>query len=137
MVWFGRATAGSFVWNANRDPIKNRVMGMVLALSGQNIKGKHNNQPIVSICGGRESREVVRGGVESIGKHCPIIWDVEWSDTKIIKIQYMVAFIGRQSANQNTTTNKKQATATEGSMKGIFNEQDAWGKRTAIILGAL
>jgi hypothetical protein len=75
--------------------------------------------------------------VERVGKHCPIVWDVEWSDAKIIKIQYMVAFIGCQSANQNTTTNQKQATTTEGSMEGIFDERDAWGKRDAIILGAL
>ncbi len=32
---------------------------------------------------------------------------------KIIKIQYMVAFIGCQSADQNTTTNQKQAAVTE------------------------
>ena len=56
---------------------------------------------------------------------------------KNYKIQYMVAFIGRQLANQNTTTNQKQAAATEGSMEGIFDEQDAWGKCNAIILGAL
>jgi hypothetical protein len=65
--------------------------------------------------------------VERVGKHCPVVWDVEWSDTKIIKIQYMVAFIGHQLANQNTTTNQKQASATEGSMEGIFYEQNAWG----------
>ncbi len=56
---------------------------------------------------------------------------------KNYKIQYMVAFIGRQSANQNTTTNQKQAAATEGSMEGIFDERDPWGKCDAIILGAL
>ena len=72
-----------------------------------------------------------------MGKHCPIIWDVEWSNAKIIKIQYMVAFIGRQLANQNTTTNQKQAAAAERRMEGIFNKRDAWGKRDAIILGAL
>ena len=75
--------------------------------------------------------------MERVGKHCPVVWDVKWSDAKIIKIQYMVAFIGGQSANQNTTTNQNQATATEGSMEGIFDEQDTWGKNNAIILGAL
>ena len=49
----------------------------------------------------------------------------------------MVAFIGRQLSNQNTTTNQKQATVTEGSIEGIFDERDVWGKRNAIILGAL
>ena len=75
--------------------------------------------------------------MERVGKHCPVIWNVEWSNTKIIKIQYMVAFIGHQLANQNTTTNQKQATAMEGSMDVIFDERYAWGKRDAIILGAL
>ncbi len=65
--------------------------------------------------------------MERVGKHCPVVWDVEWSNTKIIKIQYMVAFIGRQSANQSTTTNQKQAAVMEGSMEGIFDEWDAWG----------
>jgi hypothetical protein len=75
--------------------------------------------------------------VERVGKHCLIVWEVEWSDTKIIKIQYMVSFIGRQLANQNSTTNQNQAVATKGIMEGIFDEQDAWGKHDAIILGAL
>ena len=49
----------------------------------------------------------------------------------------MGAFIRHQLVNQNTTTNQKQATATEGSMEGICNKWDAWGTRNAIILGAL
>ncbi len=49
----------------------------------------------------------------------------------------MVAFIGHQSVNQNTTTTQKQVTATEGSMEGIFNKRDMWGKHEAIILGVL
>ncbi len=72
--------------------------------------------------------------MEHVGKHCPIVWDVKWSDAKIIKIQYMVVFIGRKLANQHTTTNQKQAAATEGSMEGICNERDAWGTCDSIIL---
>ena len=49
----------------------------------------------------------------------------------------MVAFIGCQSADQNTTMNQKQGAATEGSMEGICNEQDTWRNCDAIILGAL
>ncbi len=60
-----------------------------------------------------------------MGKHFPVSWDVKWSDAKIIKIQYMVAFIGRQLANQNTSTNQEQATKMEGSMERIFDERDA------------
>ena len=54
-----------------------------------------------------------------------------------MKIKYTVGLIGRQSADQNTTTNQKQAAVTEGSMEGICDERDAWGKHNAIILGAL
>jgi hypothetical protein len=49
----------------------------------------------------------------------------------------ILGLIGRQLADQNTTTNQKQAAATDGSMEGICNERDVWGKRNAIILGAL
>jgi hypothetical protein len=61
---------------------------------------------------------------ESVGGHHSIVWGVERSDAKIIKIQYMVAFIGHQSADQNTTTNQKQVVVMEGSMEGICDEQD-------------
>ena len=72
-----------------------------------------------------------------MGKCCPIVWDVEWSNTKIMKIKYTVALIGCQLADQNTTTIQKQATTTERSIKGICNERDTWGKHDAIILGAM
>ncbi len=70
-------------------------------------------------------------------KRCPIVWDVEWRNTKIMKIKYTVGLIGRQLVDQNTITNQKQAAAMEGSMEGICEERDVWGKRDAIILGAL
>jgi hypothetical protein len=35
-------------------------------------------------------------GVGACKKRCPIVWDIKWSNTKMIKIQYTVAFIGRQ-----------------------------------------
>ena len=67
--------------------------------------------------------------MERVGKRCPIVWDIEWSYAKMIKIQYMVAFIGRPT--------KKQAALMEGSMEGIIDKRDAWGRRDAIILGVL
>ena len=72
-------------------------------------------------------------GAERVGKRCPIVWDVEWSNTKIMKIKYTVGLIGRQLVDQNTTTNQKQAAATDGSMEGICDKRDAWGKLDAII----
>jgi hypothetical protein len=52
-------------------PSKNRVMGLALALSGQNLKGKYNNQPSVGISGGRESGEVARRGLGAWGNTVP------------------------------------------------------------------
>jgi hypothetical protein len=49
----------------------------------------------------------------------------------------MVAFIGCQLVDQNTTTNQKQAATAEGSMGGICDEWYAWGESNAIILGEL
>ena len=77
------------------------------------------------------------GGWSEWGNTGPLFGTSNGATQKNIKIQYMVAIIGRQSANQNTTTNQKQATVAEGSMEGIFEERDAWGKRNAIILGML
>jgi len=37
----------------------------------------------------------------------------------------------------NATTNQKLAAATEGSMEGRCDEQEARGKRNSIVLGAL
>ena len=75
--------------------------------------------------------------MEPGGGHRPVVWGVEQRDAKIIKIQYMVAYIGLQLADQNTTTNQKQVVTTEGSMEGICDEWDLLGKRDAIILGVL
>ena len=75
--------------------------------------------------------------MERVGKCCPIVWDIEWSNAKIIKIKYMVVLIGHQSVDKKTTTNQKKVATTEGSMEGICNKRDAWGKHDAIILGAL
>ncbi len=52
-------------------------------------------------------------------------------------MKYTTALDSRRSTMAHTTTNQKQAAATEGSMEGRCNERDAWGKRDTIILGAL
>ena len=62
-----------------------------------------------------------------VGKRRPIVWGGEWNDTKIKNIKYIVALIGPQSANQYTTTNQKQAAATEGTMEVRRDEWEAWG----------
>jgi len=53
------------------------------------------------------------------------------------KIKYVVALNGRQSAKQHTTTNQKQAAATEGTTEGRRDEREARGKQGTIVLMAL
>jgi hypothetical protein len=74
--------------------------------------------------------------MDRVGNHCPIVWDVEWSYPKLMKIIYTTALDGRQLANQHTTTNQKQAAATEGSMEGICDKWDTWGTCDSIVLVA-
>jgi hypothetical protein len=56
---------------------------------------------------------------------------------KIFSIKYTVVLNGSRSKILNATTNQKLAAATEGSMEGRFNKQEAQGKRNSIVLGVL
>ena len=98
---------------------------------------RSNNQPRVGSSNRLDVREEARWSGSLWGYFVLVVWGVERSDAKIIKIQYMVTFIGRQSADLNTTTNQKQAVSTEGSMEGICNERDAWGTWDSIVLMAI
>ena len=53
------------------------------------------------------------------------------------KITYIMSLDGRRSTTTHTTTNQKQADATEGIIEGRCNEHDMWGKRVTIVLGVL
>jgi hypothetical protein len=59
------------------------------------------------------------------------------SDKKEKYIKYTMALNGRWSMILNTITNQKLATASEGSMEGWCDRQEAWGKSNSIVLGAL
>ena len=48
-------------------------------------------------------------------------------------MKYITALDSRRSTTAHTTTNQKQAAATEGSMEGRCDERDAWGKGDTII----
>ncbi len=72
-----------------------------------------------------------------MGGHRPIVWGVELSNKKENNIRYTTALNGRRSMIFNATTNQKLVAATEGSMEGRFDEQEAQGKRNSIVLGAL
>ncbi len=72
-----------------------------------------------------------------MGRHRSIVWGVKLSDKKYIYMKYTTALYNRRSTTAHTTTNQKQAAATEGSMEGRYEEWKAWGKRDTFILGAL
>ena len=63
-----------------------------------------------------------------MGGHRPIVWGGKLSNA---------ALNGRRSMILNAMTNQKLAAATKGSMEGRRDEQEAWGKRNFIVLGAL
>ena len=62
-----------------------------------------------------------------MGKHRSNIWGVELSDKKKINMKYTTALDSRQSTTAHTTTNQKQAAASEGSMERRCDKRDAWG----------
>ncbi len=72
-----------------------------------------------------------------MGRHRSIVWGVKLSNKKIINMKYTTALDSRRSTTAHTTTNQKQAAATERSMEGRCDERDAWGKGDTIILGVL
>ena len=55
--------------------------------------------------------------------------------TKNKKIKYGVALDGRQLAKKHTTTNQKQAAATEVTMEGRHDEREAWGSAISLFFG--
>ncbi len=48
---------------------------------------------------------------------------------------WALAIDGRRLNILHTTTNQKQAAATEGTMKGRQDEQEVWGKHNTIVFG--
>jgi hypothetical protein len=59
---------------------------------------------------------------------------MEASDKKR-EMGWALAIEGRRLNILHTTTNQKQAAATEGTMKGKCNEQEARGNHDTIVLG--
>jgi len=58
---------------------------------------------------------------QHVGERFHIIWGVGWSNTKIIKIKFIVTFIGRQLADQHTTTDQNKKGTTEEVLERRFN----------------
>jgi hypothetical protein len=60
---------------------------------------------------------------------------MEASDEKNREMGWALGVDGRRLKILHTTTNQKQAAATEGTMKGRRDEQEARGKHDTIVFG--
>ena len=111
-------------------------MGGPLALDGRRLMGGHNSQPKVVINGEGGVREEMRPGRNVWGSlsYC-LGRRMEARDEKNREMGWALGIDGRRLNILHTTTNRKQATKTEGTMKGRRNEQEARGKHDTIVLG--
>ena len=96
---------------------------------------QRNNQPKV---GGSSRWFVIAervGRGERGGVHRPIVWGGELSDKKLMKMKYNTALHGHQSINFYTTTNRKQAAATERTTEGRRDEREARWSAISLFFG--
>ena len=105
-----------------------------MALDGRRLMGGHNNQPKVVVDGEGGVGEEKRPGRNVWGtlSHC---LGRRMERQKIEIKKYIVALDGRRLTIYYTTTNQKQAAATEGTMKGRRDEREARGKHDTIVFG--
>ncbi len=98
--------------------------------------GGHTNQPKVVANSEGGDREETRLGQNVWGalSHC-LGHRMEASDEKNRKLGWALAIDGRRLNILHTTTNQKQAAATEGTMKGRRDEREAQKKDDTIIFG--
>ena len=75
-------------------------------------------------------------GAERVGDVLPLFGALKGGERrKKLRDGLGLAIDGRRSNILHTTTNRKQAAATEGTMKGTCDKQEAWGKHDTIVLG--
>ena len=98
--------------------------------------GGHNNQPKVVVDGEGGVGEETRPGRNVWGSlsHC-LGRRMEASDEKNREMGWALGVDGRRLKILHTTTNQKQAAATEGTMKGRRDEREAQGKHDTIVFG--
>jgi hypothetical protein len=122
-VWGGRLP---FVWGGILIDKKNREMGGSFALDCHRLMGGHNNQPKVSINGGRGIEEERRPGWNVWGGVVSSLGAVNRRRKKTTtKIR---CSLRRPPTNENhTTTNQKHAGATKEVKEGCCDRQGERG----------
>jgi hypothetical protein len=119
---------------SKRNPLKNREGGGALALGGRRLMMQCNNRPKV----GSSSRwyviaERVGGGARGGTPSNRLGWRIERQKKK--KTKYNTALHGHQSMNFYTTTNQKQAAATERTTEGRCDEREVRGSAISLFFG--
>ncbi len=111
-------------------------MGGPLALDGRRLMGGHNNQPKVVVNGEGGVGEETRPGRNVWGSlsHC-LERRMEASNEKNREMGWALGIDGRRLKILHTTTNQKQATTTEGTMKGRRDKRELRGKHDTIVFG--
>jgi hypothetical protein len=130
---FDNTMVVSVVWSADACPMKNRVMSVALALSGQNLKGRPSNRPSVGISGERESGEVVHGSEargETLSHHLERQIELHKNNENNIHGGVKQPPIGKSTYDKQPKTSGRD----KGEHRGICNERDAWGACDRIIL---
>ena len=98
---------------------------------------QHNNQLTVGGCDRGDIEEKARPGWIALGGVVPSFGATKWNNNKNGDLGGALALGGCRSTIFHTTTNQKEASGMQGSMKGRCNEQEVRGKCNIIVLGAL
>ncbi len=107
-----------------------------MALDDRRLMGGHNNQPKVVVNGEGGVREETQLGQNVWGtlSHC-LGCRMEASNNKNREMGWALAIDSCRLKILHTATNRKQAAATEGTMKGRRDEREARGKHNTIVFG--
>ncbi len=108
-----------------------------MALGGRHLIGRYNNQLVVGGCGRIDVGEEARGGLSVWGGGVQSFEVTNSNNEKIYILNTPLPLDGRRSTTAHTTTNQKQASATEESIERMCAGREAWGKHNTIVLGAI
>jgi len=97
--------------------------------------GKHNNQPKVGVFCGEDIGKGGRPRWNVLGRVFAVVWGRRIRRQKKQKNKIRRGLDGRRLAKKHTTTNQKQAAATEGTMEGRRDEREAWGSAISLFFG--
>ncbi len=111
-----------------RDPSKIRERDGVLALGGHRLDVKRNNQPKFGVSGEGIIIEEMRSWRNVWRGRRIIVWGWQIEQQKIKKWNTLLPLDGQWLTTAHTTTNQKQASATEGSMERMCAGQEARGE---------